>query len=94
MPAVAGRVETAEGERVTARDDHARVWRSGASGSERDHVVGHEDADDVGVVRGLDVVGLEAVGLGLLARVVAAHAHDGAHPLSRRLSAHERPWLP
>ena len=72
---VARRLEPIERERVAARDDHARARRSAAIGSERDDVVGHEDADDVGVARGFDVVGLEAVGLGLLARLVAAHAH-------------------
>jgi hypothetical protein len=41
----------------------------------RHHVVGYEDADDVGVARGLDVVRFEAVLDGLLARLVASDAH-------------------
>jgi len=68
-------IQPVEPERVAARDDHTRV-RARRERQQRDDVVGDEDADDVGVVRGLDVVGLEAVGHRLLARLVAAHAHD------------------
>ena len=69
----------------------ATITHESARGRERqqrDHVVGNEDADDVGVVRGLEVVRLEAVGLGLLAGVVAAHAHDG---LAAAVAQVERP---
>ena len=86
MPAVTRRVEPTEPERVAARHDHARV-ALGSSGKQGDDVVGHEDADDVGVARGLDVVGLEAVGLGLVAGVVAAHAHDRRRSRCRAGSA-------
>ena len=75
MPMSPGDVEPVEGERVAARDDRA----GGRSTRERqrgDDVVGYEHADDVGIVGGVEVSGLEPVGRRLFARLVAPYAHD------------------
>ena len=77
--AVAGRIEAAETQRVATRHDHTGVGFR-REREQRDHVVGDEDADDVGVVGGFEIVRLEAVGLGLLAGVVAANAHHRRAP--------------
>ena len=72
---IAGRVEPAERERVSAGHDHAGVaLRAQRQG--RDDVVGHEYAHDVGVVRGVEVMRGKSVRLGLVAGRILAHAHQ------------------
>ena len=73
-PRVAGRSEPAERQRVATRNDDQRVgpWRDRQRG---DDVVGHEQADDIGVARRFDVAGREPVLFGGGSGLVGPHAH-------------------
>ena len=89
-PDVAVGVEAVERERVPAREDREALRRA-LELEERDHVVGHEHADHVGVVRVGDLARLEAVVGRLLTRRVGAHAHLD---VEARVAEVERPRAP
>jgi hypothetical protein len=76
---VAARVEPVEGQGVAAGHDGEPVVRTG-EGEPRDDVVGHQEADHVGGRGRFDIGGGEALGLGLLPRLVGPDAHGRVEP--------------
>ena len=86
-PDVAGRVEAVERERVPARHDGEPVVGPGDR-QRRDHVVGDQDADDVGVARVLERGRGEPVGRGLLPGGVGP---DADHHLAARVAQVQGP---
>jgi hypothetical protein len=70
---VAVELEATEGRAEAAGHDHQGLV-PGPERQRRDHVVGHQEAQDVGFVGGVDVLGGEAVGPGRVAGGVGPHA--------------------
>jgi hypothetical protein len=87
---VARWLQTLERQRVAAGHDDEGVGTEG-DGQAGDDIVGHEEADDVGVTGGLDVCRREAVGFGRLPRLVVAHADSD---VDARVAHVQRPRAP